>query len=111
MTNPTRAEKREAIVAFYEVLSAAAAAKDLVPSQKSREIFEAILVDYAPLSPERRAELYDRRTFLSYRVNDVEETMDAPLTRPEHKAGLSMELDMLKTWLAEIDAELEGDDG
>jgi hypothetical protein len=104
MSKPTREQKLERI---EDLLNG----WDDSRGKTLDEIDKAILSDYDDLTLEGWVELYDRRTFLSYRINDVEETMDAPLTRAEDKGWLSMELDMLNTWIAEIDAELEGTDG
>lgn len=102
MNKPTRAEKREAIALFYQTVGAAAATKNLIPSQKSEDIFNAILADYAPLTPERRAEMELRRVVMSGVLSEV----DAEVENDPENEYTARRRRVVQSILAEIDAEL-----
>jgi len=90
MTKPTREQKRERIKEMLDFFFHKGAEED--------DIDRAILADYdAPLSEERRAELEWRRQHVRIGV----EMWEPGSEHHEH----------CKRWLAELDAELEGDDG
>lgn len=87
MSNPTRAEKRERYREYLDFFN-------MKGAERKDDIDAAILADYAPITEERRAELEARRRYLARKSEQYTQS-DAVF---------------YKTWLSEIDAELEGDD-
>lgn len=88
MTKPTREQKYKLLQDAVGIIGSDAWGVCMFISRH-------IAPDYAPLSAERRAELEARRRYLS-RKSEQYTQADAVF---------------YQTWLAEIDAELEGDDG
>ena len=102
MTKPTREQKRERIKEMLDFFFHKGAEED--------DIDRAILADYdAPLSEERRAELEWRRSEIRM-LFDQSLELYAKAKTDEEQNGHASDLGSFTIWLAEIDAELEGDD-
>lgn len=99
MNTVTREQKRERIKEMLDFFFHKGAEDD--------DIDAAILADYAPLSEERRAELEERRQVIERHF----ERADAAVEDNPNISEYAEERRFFEAWLAEIDAELEGDDG
>lgn len=109
MTAPTRERKQERIYMYCDVWK-------MERGDEADDIDKAILSDYAPLSDERRAELEWQRSVvqhtLQYCIDCLRRNDEAVVAgNPFFDQADSLKdcIEKYEAWLAELDAELEGD--